>query len=124
MHISPAVSLRVSLRPPLLPQLDPGWYSAVMSQLESDAAFLSTIGVMDYSLLLGVHYSGGATAATAQQQQAGQGSGRKQAADNAAQALPDGGAGVRGQAAAGAAGSASKAARRFPGATAAVLVAC
>lgn len=31
---------------------------SLMSQLKSDAEFLREIGVMDYSLLLGVHFTG------------------------------------------------------------------
>lgn len=33
-----------------------GAYGALMCQIEADAALLARMGVMDYSLLLGVHY--------------------------------------------------------------------
>ena len=33
-----------------------GAYGALMRQIEADAALLARMGVMDYSLLLGVHY--------------------------------------------------------------------
>lgn len=38
-------------------QLEPAWYARLMTQLERDANFLKSIGVMDYSLLLGIHSS-------------------------------------------------------------------
>ncbi len=37
-------------------QLDPASYDGLMAQLESDCELLERLKVMDYSLLLGVHY--------------------------------------------------------------------
>lgn len=31
----------------------------MVSQLQSDAQFLEAVGVMDYSLLIGIHFRGG-----------------------------------------------------------------
>lgn len=38
-------------------QLDPATHRAMMHQIHADVAVLEQLHVMDYSLLLGVHYS-------------------------------------------------------------------
>ena len=38
-------------------QLKDGLYQQLMQQIQSDATFLEQMHVMDYSLLLGIHYT-------------------------------------------------------------------
>lgn len=61
--------------PCLACRLGDGWRDRLLSQLRADSALLASLGVMDYSLLVGVHFrrAGGDAAAAAGGEGAGSG---------------------------------------------------